>query len=140
MTESLGRSDSWAVTTAKRSVRLGYWTAAWVATTAVATFGPIFVWDFDKIPSLIAVLVNLTVGLGLIEAHRRYLLVLDELQRKVQLEAMGLALGVGLVVGLVYSALDITNLIAMDAEIGFLVLLIGVVYGAASVVGRKRYQ
>jgi hypothetical protein len=112
----------------------------WVVTMAISTFGPIFLWDFEKVPSLIAILVNVTIGVGLIEAHRRYLLVVDELQRKIQLEAMGITLGVGVVLGLAYSNLDVTDLIASDAEIGVLILLMGLVYMTAFIVGSRRYR
>jgi hypothetical protein len=60
--------------------------------------------------------------------------------QKIQLQSMGIALGVGVVGGLTYSTLDITNLIAMDAEIGFLVMLISITYLAAIFINHKRFQ
>ena len=65
--------------------------------------------------------------------------VLDELQKKIQLDAMGIALGVGIVGGMSYSAMDIANIISSGAEIGFLVMLISVSYMIALLVGKKRY-
>lgn len=132
-------ANDWAATMARNTVRLGYWTAAWVATMALATFGPTFLWS-DKVASLLAVLVNLAIGFGIILAHKRYLKGLDEMQQKIQLEAMGLSLGIGLVVGLAYSNLDVANVIASDAEIGFLVLLMGLTYSAGVMVGCRRYR
>ena len=52
---------------------------------------------------------------------------------------MALALGVGVVGGLSYSLLDTTNLIAQDAEISYLVILIALTYLASVVIGQKRY-
>lgn len=132
-------ANDWAATVARNTVRLGYWTAAWVATMALATFGPIFLWS-DRVASLLAVLVNLAIGFGMILAHKRYLKGLDEMQQKIQLEAMGLSLGIGLVVGLAYSNLDAANVITSDAEIGFLVLLMGLTYSAGVIVGCRRYR
>ena len=50
----------------------------------------------------------------MIVANKNHLRGLDEMQQKIQLEAMALALGVGLVAGLGYSTLSITNLITFD--------------------------
>jgi hypothetical protein len=57
------------------------------------------------------------IGIGMILANRRLRLGLDELQQKIQLNAMGLSLGVGFIVGLSDSNLDITNLITGHADI-----------------------
>jgi hypothetical protein len=135
------KSDShdWAAMVARNTVRLGVWTAAWVATMALATFGPIFLWSDGRM-SLLAILVNLAIGFGMIMAHKRYLQGLDEMQQKIQLEAMGVSLGVGLVVGLAYSNLDLANVIASDAEIGVLVLLMGLTYSASAIAGCLRYR
>ena len=65
---------------------------------------------------------------------------LDELQKKIQLEAMGIALGVGIVGGLSYSLLDTTNLITQDAKISFLIILIALTYMAGIIIGQKRYK
>jgi hypothetical protein len=64
---------------------------------------------------------------------------LDDLQKKIHLDAMGIALGVGIVGGLTYTLLDITNLITQDAEISFLVIFITLTYLIALLIGQKRY-
>jgi uncharacterized MnhB-related membrane protein len=76
----------------------------------------------------------------MIIAHKRYIQGLDELQRKIMLEAMAVTLGVGVVAGLAYANLDIADLIAADAEIGALIMLMGAVYVVTTVVGLKRYR
>ena len=55
-------------------------------------------------------------------------------------EAMALSLGVGLVVGLSYSTMDVTNLIAFDAEISHLVILVGLTSGVGVFAGLRKYQ
>ena len=133
-------SSDWAANSVKNTVRLGYWTGAWVVTMAVANFGPRFIWQFNESITVLAILVNLLVGFGMIAANKRHLKGLDEMHQKIQLEAMGLSLGVGLVVGLAYSNLDVTNLIGFDAEISHLVILMGLTYLAGVAVGVRRYQ
>lgn len=119
---------------------LFYWTSAWLLSLAVATFGPRFLWEDQPALSLAGILLNLTIGVGMILANKRYLNGLDELQRKVQLEAMALALGVAVVAGVSYSVLANINLISFDAEISHLVMLIGITYLIAIITGNKRYQ
>jgi hypothetical protein len=62
------------------------------------------------------------------------------MQQKIQLEAMGLSIGIGVVVGLAYSNLDLANVIESDAEIGLMVLLMGLTYSAATIAGLWRYR
>lgn len=122
------------------TAKLAIWTFAWVATMAVATFGPVELWESQRAITVLAIIVNLAVGAGMILANRRYLRTQDELQQKIQFDAMAIALGVGVVGGLGYSLLDITDVIAADAEIGHLVMLISIAYLASIVVGRVRYR
>lgn len=118
---------------------LGAWTGAWVISMAVATFGPNFIWDLQAL-TVIAVLINFIIGIGMILANIRHLRGLDELMRRIQLEAMGLSLGIGIVLGLSYSLLDITDVITTDAEISYLVILITLVYIVSLMINKRRYQ
>ncbi|WPP48038.1 hypothetical protein [Catalinimonas niigatensis] len=134
------QANSWTNRTRKNTARLAYWTAAWVVTMAVASFSPKFIGPDSTILFTLTILANLLAGAGMIVANIRYIKALDEMQQKIQLEAMGIALGVGVVGGLSYSLLDLTNLISGNAEIGFLVIMISVSYLIAIFVGHFRYQ
>jgi uncharacterized membrane-anchored protein YitT (DUF2179 family) len=123
----------------KATKNLALWTLFWLVSLALATFGPKFIWQENTTWSIIAVVINASFGAGLILAHIKHLSALDELQKKVQLDAMGIALGVGIVGGLSYSVMDISNIISGDAEISFLVMLISISYMVALAVGKKRY-
>ena len=124
----------------KNTKNLAIYTALWTISMAVATFGPIFIWGENKTLTFLGVLLNAVFGVFMILANIKHLKSLDELQKKIQLEGMGLALGVGIVGGLSYSLLDTTNLIAQDAEISFLVILIALTYLASILIGHKRYS
>lgn len=122
------------------TLRLGLWTLAWVLSLALVTFGAKFIWDFNITVSVILILLNLLIGVGMIIANVRLIQHMDELQRKIQLDAMGITLGVALIAGIGYSALDITNVISFDAEIGHLIFLLGITYIAAILIGNARYK
>ena len=140
MNKPASKSNPWNELNRKNTARLGIWTAAWVATMAVANFGPLFVWETNSALTLGAIIANFGIGFGMIMANVQHLKGLDEMQQKIQLEAMGLSLGTGVVVGLSYSNLDVTNLILFDAEISHLVILMGLTYLAAVVLGQRRYR
>ena len=139
MNEVSTKSGDWDACNKRNTVRLAYWTSAWVLTLAVAVFGPLFVWE-SQVMTLGAIFLNVGTGIGMIVANKQHLDGLDELQRKIQLEAMALALGVGLVGGLAFSTADVTDVIPFDAEISFLVILISVAYMIGIFMGRRKYQ
>jgi hypothetical protein len=118
---------------------LALWTFAWVATFALATFGPNVLWDSQPVASWAAVAANLAVGIGWIVAHARFLRGVDELQRKIMMDALAVTLGVGFVVGFAYVAADQADLIAFD-DAGIFSALLAVVYLIAIAVGNLRYR
>ena len=134
------KSNEWTACNRKNVRHLAYWTVGWVVTLAIATFGPKFLWDYNSGVSIVAILINTAIGAGMIFMNKKYIDCLDEMQRKVNLDAMAIALGVGVVGGVSYSTLDIVNVIPYDAEIGFLVMLISITYIVAVVVGSLRYK
>lgn len=132
--------SEWGDKVKRNTLNLGIWTGAWLITMAVASFGPKFIWDGNATISLIAILINTGVGIGMIGANMRHVNGLDDLQKKITLEAMAISLGVAVVGGLSYSVLDITNVIRTNAEISHLVFLIGITHMIALFVGKLRYK
>lgn len=119
---------------------LAVWTGAWLLTMALATFGPVLLWSDDKLWSFLAIALNTLVGIVMIIANKRQLQSLDEMQQRIQRDAMGVTLGVGLVAGLSYSNLDISNLIPGDAEISVLVMIMGLTYGLTMMLVARKYR
>lgn len=125
----------------KTTVRLVLWTLAWLATLALAKFGPELSWDSRQpVASWAAVAANLVVGIGWIVAFTRFLRGQDELQRKIVQDALAITLGVGWVGGFAYVVADAADLVAYDVDIAVLPALLGVVYLIAIVVGKIRYR
>ncbi len=133
-------NSEWVSNTRRQTKQLAYWTLAWVISVAIASFGPKLLWNFNNTASLISIMLCLLLGAGMIRQNMRYINNLDELQRQINLESLSIALGVGIVGGLCYSLLDISNVIASDAEISYLVILMGVTYLVALVAGQMRYK
>ena len=124
----------------KNSKELKIWTLAWTLSMAIATFGPQFLWNEESIGTLLAIIVNLILGVRMILANRKFINSGDELQNKIQLESLGLTLGLAVIVGLSYSLLDQMNLISGNAEISVLVLFIGITYLVTMTVNNRKYK
>ena len=124
----------------KNSKELKIWTLAWTLSMAIATFGPQFLWNEESIGTLLAIMVNLILGVRMILANRKFINSGDELQKKIQLESLGLTLGLAVIVGLSYSLLDQMNLISGNAEISVLVLFIGITYLVTMTVNNRKYK
>lgn len=139
MNKSKINKGEWKTQTRKTTVSLAKWTVAWVVTMALATFGSLSLWDSTFL-TLSAILFNFAIGIGMIISNIRHLKTTDEMMQKVQLEAMGISLGVGIVGGLSYSLLDTTNLITFNAEISHVVMLFALAYLVAIFIGMKRLQ
>lgn len=134
------KENTWNTQLKKNTKKLAIWSMLWTVSMAFATFGPKFIWDENVALTILAVIINALLGLGMILSNIKHINSLDDLQKKIQLDAMGIALGVGVVGGLSYTLLDITNLITADAEIGFLVIFISLTYLVAVFIGQKRYK
>jgi hypothetical protein len=90
--------------------------------------------------SWIAVAVNVLLGVGWIIAHARYLRGVDDLNRKILMDAIAVALGAGLVGGFAYSAASTAGLIGFDSDIAFISVLMAIVYIVAVAAGFVRYR
>jgi hypothetical protein len=118
---------------------LAYWTLAWTSSQALVTFGSKLIWPESKVIIILSILLNIGLGIGLILANRKYLVDGDELEKKIAIESMSLALGLSIVVGLAYSSADQANLIPFHAEISHLVIFTGISILVSIGICRKKY-
>ena len=126
-------------TTKHNTINLAYWTFAWLISFAITAFLPKMGLSNTKPWLIISIAVNTLLGLGMIIANIRFLKDQDDLQKKIQLEAMAIALGVGVLGGLDYSLLTNTGILSGKADISVLVIIISITYLIAILIGKKRY-
>lgn len=107
---------------------------------AIAAFGPKYIWDDHTVLTALAVSANFANGILMIIANRYLFNNFEELERKIHLESLALTLGLSVVVGLSFSLLDSTKLIAFTAEISHLVVFIGVTYLVCVIINTRRYS
>ena len=126
--------------TKKNTKSLFIWSVVWVLATAGAAFGPKNLWNFNTLLTIIAVLIHIGIGLGMIRVFKQFLLGLDELQRKIHLDAMAISLGIGLVFGCSYEMLEDIKLIPFQPEIPHLMIVMYLTYAIGAVLGVRKYQ
>lgn len=119
---------------------LALWTLAWVISTALLRFGAEYIWDYQPAYSIIALITHLALGLTMIMVNVKHLANLDELQRKITLDAMGITLGVGLIAGIAYEQLEDIKLISFEPEINHLIMLMAFTYILSIIIGNRKYQ
>jgi len=112
----------------QNTLNLAKWTSAWVITLAIASFGPHFLWQEQAVFSVVAILLNVVVGIMMILSNKRQLQGMDELQQRMHFNTMAITLGASLVFGLAYSVVQSSGLISFKEDISHLVLFMGLTY------------
>ena len=115
------------------------WTFAWVVSLAFLSAGVNYLWD-SLLITKIGLLINLSIGVGMIIANKNLLNHYDELQKKIQLEAMALTLGLAVVVGLVYEVSFDFGVINSEPEGEYLVIFISICYIVSTLLNSRRYR
>jgi len=139
MTHADSNKDSLNERTKRNTIQLAIWTFTWVLSVAFLAFGPKFIWDFNVNISILAIVLNLGLGFKMIMVNKTHLLGLDEMQQRIQLNAMGISLGIGLIVGCAYEILEDIKLISFEPEISHLIIVMSLAYIVAIVLGNRKY-
>ena len=115
------------------------WTLAWVVSLAFLSGGVNNLWD-NIIFTQIGLIINFFIGLGMIIANKNLFKHYDELQKKIQFEAMALTLGLAVVVGTVYEVSFDFGVINSEPEFEYLVLFICFSYITSIIINSLRYK
>ena len=115
------------------------WTLAWVASLAFLTVAENSLWD-NIIFTQIGLIINLAIGIGMIIANKNLFKTYDELQKKIQFEAMAITLGLAVVVGLTYEVSFDFGVINSEPEFEYLMLFISFSYTASNIINARRYR
>ncbi|CAM2069425.1 hypothetical protein SCOR_28900 [Sulfidibacter corallicola] len=118
--------------------RLNGWGLAWVASWLLSLYGIKFQWLSSSALAITAIAVTTALGIAMMFAYRRYLRETDELRRKIELDALALAVGVALVGSVAYSLLVRAG-IMLETGISVFVILIAATYVAGVLLGYRRY-
>ena len=115
------------------------WTIAWVASLAFLSFGENSLWD-SLLITTIGLTINLAIGIGMIIANKNLFKTYDELQKKIQFEAMAITLGLAVVVGCTYEISFDFGIIGKEPEFEYLMMFISLSYIIANIVNSRRFR
>ncbi len=115
------------------------WTIAWVASLAFLTGGENSLWD-NLIFTKIGLLINFAIGIGMIIANKNLFKTYDELQKKIQFEAMAITLGLVVVVGLTYEVSFDFGVINSEPEFEYLMIFISISYVVSTLINSRKYK
>ncbi len=114
------------------------WAIVWAASLALITFLSKYEW-YSGFPTIAAFTIQTGIGIGMIFAYIRFLKNLDEMERKIQLDALAISVGVTVVGFASYSILDKSGVVP-DLKSSYLIAFMALVYMAAILIGRIRYR
>jgi len=115
------------------------WTFTWVVSIAILVGGVNHLWD-SLLITKIGLLINLAIGIGMIIANKNLFKTYDELQKKIQFEAMAITLGLTVVVGLTYEISFDFGVINSEPEFEYLVFFISFSYIASIIINSLKYK
>tara|TARA_B100000795_G_C22712904_1_gene404292 strand:+ start:143 stop:529 length:387 start_codon:yes stop_codon:yes gene_type:complete len=115
------------------------WTLAWVLSLGVLTFAENALWE-NKTYTTIGLIINFAIGIGMIIANKNLFKTYDELQKRIQFEAMAITLGLAVVVGLTYEVSFDFGIIGKEPEFEYLMMFISFSYIIANIVNYRRFR
>lgn len=119
--------------------RLNMWLFAWLGTwLAIGAAVKYEIVAVGVLPNLLA-LIPLGLGIAAVHAYRHFLTEADELRRKIELDALAVAFGVGVVGGLSYWLFGQTGLFS-EIDLLWTIVAMIVTYSITVQIGLAKYS
>ncbi|MFC4698680.1 hypothetical protein ACFO4O_00715 [Glaciecola siphonariae] len=125
--------------TRRNTKQLALWTGLWLVSLAIVSFGSKFLWDYHTVITSCTVIINLVMGYKMIMANKQHLQDLDELQQRIQLEAMALSLGVCMVFGAIFGLVEAVRLVTFSPNPSSILFVMGITYFVGIMFSTRKY-
>ena len=123
----------------KNANRVNLLAFAWMMTLLLSSISNEYQW-FDSILAIIVAFVLHTgIGILMVFSFRKFLKELDDLERKIQLDALALSVGVTIISFSSFSILSKAGLIA-ELDQSALIVLMALTYMVGIIAGRIKYR
>lgn len=131
------QQENWEALQKSNTLKLAASTSLWLLSFAFLTF---IDWSNSPGLKLLALSLNIAAGTYMILRNRAHLLGLDELQQRIQLNAMGTTLGIGLISFPILITLNQAGVLAQEWDVTLLLVLMSLTYIVAVLLGQLRYK
>ncbi|RYV01176.1 hypothetical protein SOPP22_16610 [Shewanella sp. OPT22] len=119
--------------------RVNLWGLMWAITLCATIFMIEYKW-FNHLPYvIIALAINAGTGIAMVLAYKRLLAHLDEMERKIQLDALALSVGITIILYAGGSILEKAEIISHLSP-STLIVSISLSYVVGLISGRVRYS
>ena len=122
----------------RNQLRLVGWIFAWAATWVLASAAISRGWVPGGAAAITVTLLHVLLGGAMMLAYRRFLREADELQRRIQLEALALGFGAALVGAAAYRLLERAGAIGAT-DVSDVIMILAVAYSVGVLAGQRRY-
>jgi hypothetical protein len=139
MQESVATKKSYDSRATRDSLKLVGLIFTWMACLTVSDKAALYGWWESEWVTNLSILLTGLLGLGVLILFRNMLSRMDDLQRKIQLDALSVALGVSLVGCALYSLLVTWGYI-LDEEVSDIFVLMCVSYSVGVMYGVVKYR
>ncbi len=129
--------ENWQALQKSNTIKLAVSTSLWLLSFALLNF---INWNNSPGLKWIALGLNVAAGVYMIMRNRAHLLGLDELQQRIQLNAMGTTLGVGLISFPILITLNQAGVLAQESDLTVLLVVMSLCYLGAVLLGHLRYK
>ena len=139
MTRSISQHSDYDRRSIRDNLALVGWIFAWMASLTISDKAALYGWWSAEWITWLSIAVNFALGVWVAVRFVRMLRGMDDLQRKIQLEALAFSFGVSLVASISYSLLVTWGYIT-DEEVSDIFVVMCVAYSLAVIVGTLRYR
>lgn len=139
MIEALEKCSTYDKRAIRDNLKLAAWIFIWMASLTISDKAALYDWWSAEWLTILSIVVNAGLGLWVVHRYRQMLRGMDDLQRKIQLEALSLALGISLVGACSYMLL-VTWGYVTDEEVSDMFMLMCVCYSLAVLFNTLKYR
>lgn len=140
MNETISKNNDLNARIKQNNKQIFIWTFLWLISTALLAFGPKLLWSFALSVTLPIIIVNLVFGVKMILVNIQHLKDMDELQRRVHLNAMGISLGASMILGSLMGLLEPAGVIDFTPSPANVLFVMGISYMVTVFLNFRKYQ
>jgi len=139
MNDSLNTGSNYDKRSIRENLKLVLWVFVWTASSVISQKAKAYGWWEAEWITLLSIAINAALGLLLVHYYRQMLNRMDDLQRKIHLEAISISFGLGLVLSISYTILVTWGYI-INEQVSDIFTLMCISYAAAIVSNTVRYK